>query len=109
VSDRDIESYLRALVSDPDLGAVRMELADFRDAEFSVSPEAIARIAGLVRGELSSLPRFKRAVVVSSNVQYGLARMYALYVGLSGYEVVPFRDEAEARQWLGLPRVGEDT
>jgi hypothetical protein len=107
LTDREIESYLLLIKDDPDLRLVRLELADFREAEFSVSPQSIMKIAHIVSGNLPSLLDVKRAVVVSHELQYGLARMYGQYVGLSGHEIMPFRDIAEAKEWLGLDSGGE--
>lgn len=42
----------------------------------------------------------RRAIVVASDLQYGLARMFAQLVEPAGQEVRPFRDIDEARRWV---------
>ncbi len=108
ITDQEIGEYAETVAADPDLACVRMELADFRDAEFTVSPAGITRLAGLDRERLASLGEVKRALVVSNDLQYGLVRMYGQYLALAGHQVMPFRDMEEAREWLGVPEQGED-
>jgi hypothetical protein len=44
----------------------------------------------------------RRAFVASSDVQFGLSRMFQILSDESPAEVRVFRDLAEARRWLGL-------
>ena len=48
--------------------------------------------------------RSRRAFVVSSDLQYGLTRMFAAYREIkAGQEVMVFQDLPAALAWLGLP------
>jgi len=48
--------------------------------------------------------RSRRAFVVSSDLQYGLTRMFAAYREIkAGQEVMIFQDLPAALAWLGLP------
>jgi hypothetical protein len=49
-------------------------------------------------------PTSRRALVVSSVFQFGLARMFAAFrEAESGQDTMVFRDMREATAWLGLP------
>ena len=43
------------------------------------------------------------AVVVSSDVGYGMARMWGMLTESTGVRIMPFRTMSEAASWLGLP------
>jgi hypothetical protein len=49
----------------------------------------------------------RRAWVVSTDVSFGLARMYDLMRGESGDTLEIFRDQPAALEWLGLPATWE--
>jgi hypothetical protein len=42
------------------------------------------------------------AVLVASDLGYGMARMWGLLTESSGVEIHPFRSAGEAVEWLGL-------
>jgi hypothetical protein len=44
----------------------------------------------------------KIGIVASRDVEFGLARMVALLAGESLIEIQVFREQAEARAWLGI-------
>ena len=108
IAEQDIQQYKTALTDDPDLRSVTREICDIREAALSISPTRMAEVAGLHRDVFAGVGSTMCAVIVSSDLLYGLLRMYAQCVGPLGHEVLPFRDIAEARKWLGLPESGED-
>jgi hypothetical protein len=106
VAPGQFDALIGRLRSDPAWSEVTRELSDFRNAEFSVSPDSITQLA---RQDATRLPNvLRRAVVVSTDLQYGLARMYCSLMSRSGQDVRPFRDVDAARRWLesGVERDG---
>jgi hypothetical protein len=107
VTDADmIEAYER-VVEDPDFDPTLNVLADTRGIErVEITAGNIRKLAErraqnerLVRGQA------RVAVVVASDVVFGLARMYEAYRDQQG-GAKPFlvcRTMEEARQWLALP------
>ncbi len=108
IRDGDLAAYKNSLTSDPDLRHVTRELSDFRGTSFSISAKGLPDVARLHDEIFAGVESTKCAVLVSSDLQYGLVRVYAQCVGRQGHEVAPFRTMAEAREWLGLPPVSED-
>jgi hypothetical protein len=47
--------------------------------------------------------RSRRAFVVTSDVAFGLARMFDILTKERGHEIHVFTTMPEARQWLGMP------
>ncbi|HXY68777.1 MAG TPA: hypothetical protein VEH62_04975 [Gemmatimonadales bacterium] len=98
--DQDLIDARSALFADPAFAPEFDQLYDFTEvAEVRVTSPVLLQLA------LSSRfsPTSRRAVVVSSDVAYGMARMYAI---LSGREetIQVFRDRAAAVAWLEAPR-----
>lgn len=97
VSYADVENHL--LMERHFGGLPYKELVDARGAGFSFTPAEARRIADLLRslGQKSKLG--PTAVLVDNDVAFGVMRMLeALTEDVA--EIKPFRDEAEARDWL---------
>jgi len=103
LTDEDMINHSAALREHPDSDCVRVELADLREAEFDLSPSGVRRVVDFDRRILSNFPGMKRALVVSTDLQYSLARLYVQLMTPHGADVEAFRDLAAARKWLGLP------
>jgi hypothetical protein len=81
------------------------ELIDARRATPAVSAADVRRVVDLVRGEARGLALGPTAVVVSSDVAYGMLRMLEMLVeDLAA--IRPFRDYREAVRWLAGARAG---
>jgi hypothetical protein len=109
IQAEDIDACFERLLADPDYSAVRKELADFREASFSFQPDDVKKLAKSTRERPLETQIERRAIVVVSELQYGLARMFSQLVAPSGQEVQPFRDINEARRWLDGDKGGEGT
>ena len=105
----DIEACFQRVLADPDYCGVDRELGDFRDATFSLNPEDVNRLAQITRKRSPEHQIQRRAIVVASELHYGLARMFSQLVAPSGQEVRPFRDIDEAQRWLDGDLAGEGT
>jgi hypothetical protein len=74
-------------------------LSDVREATASIPSGEVRAIAGLLRDFSPKLRGVPIAVVVASNVSYGLVRMLGLLVD-DVLTIRPFRDDASALEWL---------
>jgi len=99
VSDGDPEKHLRVLLTDPEYSPEFAVLGDARGVE-----EVRVTSAGI-----ESLMKFTRdrqfhgrrlGLVATSEVVYGLARMYQIQREDSSYEVAVFRGIEEASAWI---------
>lgn len=98
----EIDEHRRAIRADPDFAPDLRYIVDLRQVTVLAYPSAkVRQIAATqhFRGEQ------RRAIVASSDEQYGVARMFATFAALEGEVVEVFRDWAPAAEWLGL--VGE--
>jgi hypothetical protein len=96
----DVVAHYHAIAADPAFDPMFDQLADLRDVdEFSISSTQIREDA------LDAIfaPSARRAFVASSDVAFGLARMYGLQAEGAQQNVQVFRALAEAERWLGLP------
>jgi len=75
-------------------------LVDCREVEPADSTETVKYLADCVTSLASDLACGPVAIVVSSDVEYGMARMYMAYTELSHPNTEVFRDIESAREWL---------
>ena len=96
MTDQDLVANRTALFADPGFSPDFDQLYDLSEVtEVKVSSTVLLHLA--MSSRFSPLAR--RAVVVTSDVAYGMARMYAM---LTGHEdtIQVFRDRPSAVQWL---------
>ena len=98
ITDDELKDHHVAMFGDPAFDPGFDQLADFRGAIPRVSSETVRMIAR--RSRFASEAR--RAFVVSSEVAFGLGRMFELSLGAEAETVRLFEDIDEARAWLGL-------
>jgi hypothetical protein len=97
----DFLDHMSRMRADPEFNPDLHQIVDCR---------AITKM-DLTSGQIESLAsrsifsaRSRRAFVVSSDMQYGLARMFATYREMqAGQEVMVFQEMSDALAWLGLP------
>lgn len=109
VNNRDLAAIAVQVLADPEFRLSFNEVWDFRDAV----PEQVTfdGLFSLVQTALGWLgahdpegpPRAKCALVVASEQQFGLARMYQSLSENLRLETEIFRDPAEALRWVGAP------
>ena len=98
VTVEEIRAARPELLGHPGFEASVGQLADCREVtELQLSADDIRSLADFV----SSKGGGRRAIVVSTNLVFGMSRMYELWLA-EGDGVQVFRDLAEARAWLGL-------
>ena len=93
----DLRGLYRVMLTDPRIRPGFRQLADWRDIttmsvdQFAVREAAQTHVFG---------DHMRRAIVVASDVAYGIARMFASYSDAAGQDVEVFRDMASAQLWL---------
>ena len=95
----DIESFRREAADDPAFHQYLDTIFDFRNITgLSLTGEDVRDLtAGAIFHEQS-----RRALVVPTELMYGVSRMYSLYIGAESDVMRVFYDMDEARRWLGL-------
>ncbi len=74
-------------------------LIDLRRANFQPSA-AEANTLGLFLGQNRGFFKNQVAVVVTSTLAYGLARMTSIYAGLANFNMMVFHDHKEVTMWI---------
>jgi hypothetical protein len=99
VMEREILAHVRALIADPRFARNFHQLIDARDAK------SVHFTASTIR-ELVRLNPFgagaRRAMVVTNDVVFGMARMYQIMADESPDELQIFRHMDDALQWLWI-------
>lgn len=95
----DLIRHARTLAADPGFKPHFSQLCDMRDVtEIRTDAEGIREVAALNPFGAGS----RRALVVGSDVVFGMARMYQILNETSPDEFEIFRDVDEALKWLGV-------
>jgi hypothetical protein len=99
VMEREILAHVRALIADPRFGRNFHQLLDMRDVtnlQFTASSvREMVRLNPFGAGA-------RRAVVVTNDIVFGMARMYQILADESPDELQIFRKMDDALQWLGI-------
>lgn len=98
LEDRDLLGLAEELEKPPEVPADYSLLIDLREA--SGRSVSSAGVRALVERRLVLSPASRRAVVVPSDLGFGMARMYESLRQEQGGGTRPFRDYDEARRWL---------
>lgn len=100
LSDSDLEGTQATLHADPRFDPMYRQVYDFSGVtEVQVTGEFVRRLA---RNSLFS-PHARRAVVVNSDVAFGLARMFGLVGDRDPDSFMIFRDIQSAEDWIDSP------
>jgi hypothetical protein len=99
VTGDEYRAHLRTMLQDPDALRAGRSLTDLREANVLAHGAELNAIL-----DAEALPRlggrqWKTAVLVSSNVNFGVARQYQILAESENTDGV-FRDYAEALAWL---------
>jgi hypothetical protein len=98
ITDGELLDHQKSLLGDQDFDPSYPQLDDYRDADMDqVSTGCIQTLA---RTSGTSRRRSKRALVVGSEIAYGLARMLQALREGSRQEIQVFRDLDRALGWL---------
>ena len=103
LSDDEMVDCITALRADADLRPDMNALSDMRAIEVGFTSEGIARMLQVLEASDDRRASGRAAVVVSSDVAFGMGRMMELSAeGHTEPRFRIFRDLGEARSWLGI-------
>lgn len=105
VSTQDEEQAFASRKSDPLIVPGIPVLVDSTGVEPPDSPEVVKYIADCTTRIAADLRCGPLAIVVATDVQFGMARMYQAFTDLAHPRTCVFRSEPEALAWLGSHRV----
>ncbi len=98
-ADEEEESF-RARKSDPAIEPGLPVLVDSRKVDPPDSVATVRRMARIVQNNAERLRCARTALLVGSDVQYGMARMYMALTEPIHPDTAVFRDYDEALKWL---------
>ena len=103
LEDRELMGLADELETAPEVGADFSFLIDLRQA--NGQKVTSAGVEALAERPLALSPESRRAVVVPSELGFGMARMYELLRQERGGATRVFRDYEEARRWVETGRL----
>ena len=102
VSVDEIIANIEATLQRPDYRPGMKDLTDLREYAHGASREDIARLAQCIVGHNEAVTGMRAALVVSTPVSYGMARMLQTHLDDLPSEIAVFYDIEEAKRWLGI-------
>ncbi len=108
VSTPEVIETLRRVIDSPDYRPGLDGLVDLRESRHAPKSDEIREVASIMVNHHEQIGHSRSALVVASDLGYGLARMYQAIAEGSSIETHIFRDMDEARHWLGLPPLSGD-
>jgi hypothetical protein len=95
----DLLENLTRLSADPDFRSDLNQMADFREVTaLEISTDDMKELAAKTPFGAGS----RRAIVVNSQLAYGLSKIYRSMVEGESTEIKVFKDYSQACQWLGI-------
>jgi hypothetical protein len=98
VSVTDLLEHYRALQADCAFDPAFWQLTDMREVTDVRGDGCDVALAARSR---TFTPGVRRAVVAATDLQFGMARMFATYAEAFGHTVRVFRDLRSAKEWVG--------
>ena len=97
----DIIEANRKIYRNENFSKQRYQIVDRSNCtEFRVSSEEIQKIAEQDKAAAKINPNFIVALISTTDLQYGLSRMYEAYTGVGGFSTEVFRDRKSAEEWI---------
>ena len=101
VTGADIIEANKEIYSNENFSKQRYQIVDRTNCiEFLVTTEEIQKIAEQDKAAAKTNPNIIIALISTTDLQYGLSRMYEAYVGDSGFLTEVFRDRKSAEEWI---------
>lgn len=101
LTDEELLEHKRALLDDPRFRPGMAELSDVRGVdELAVTPAGIAEAAQFDESHSDHFGSHRLALLVPTDLVFGMGRMYEQRTDGNTGGVQIFRDEAEALRWL---------
>jgi hypothetical protein len=102
VSAAEVIESIDSVVNHPDFRPGMQSLNDLREVENTADADYVMRVAQAMVSHTDRLASAKIAVVVSTELIYGMLRMLQSYISETPLEVMLFKDLDEAVDWLDL-------
>ena len=100
ITDQQMVRHARKLGSEPEVDSSFVELIHAGTSSMKgVTGSGIRAVAGALRVATAIS---KIGIVTSKDIEFGLARMVEALADKSAIEIQVFREQAEARSWLGI-------
>ena len=100
ISLRDIQADMARLASEPSYRPQMRGLIDLRQATSLMSTDEMLTLTQLIKSSPRTVSGARRALLVGSDLMYGLYRMFESFSSGGTVHYHVFFDENEARQWL---------
>jgi len=101
VTGADIIAANKEIYRNENFSRQRYQIVDrTKCTEYRVSHEEIRIIAEQDKAASKTNPNIIVSLISTTDLQYGLSRMYQAYVGDSGFLTEIFRDRKSAEEWI---------
>ena len=95
-----IRAEMTKLPTTPGFNPDMPGLIDLRQATVSLTGDEIRQIADAIKANAKTYRGARRALLIKSDLMFGLYRMFAIFASDSEAEYRVFRDENQAHAWL---------
>ena len=104
LTDDEMVAGVAAMREDPDLEPDMNSLSDMRDIEVGFTTKGVMETIGVMARSSDRRSAAKAAIVASSDIAFGMARMFQAQSDIKGQDPAfrIFRDMDEACEWLGV-------
>lgn len=101
ITFQEIKSSYEAVLSHPDFQEDLCVIWDIRDADASkFDSQDVIRLARYFETQLKNRTKFKVAIIVSRDLEYGLSRMYQVAAADLPAEIGIFINLEDAKKWV---------
>ena len=101
ITFENIKSSYEAILSHPNFQEDMSVIWDIRDADASkFNSQDVIRLARYFETQLKSRAKFKVAVIVSRDLEYGLSRMYQVAAADLPAKIGIFINLEDAKKWI---------
>ena len=96
----EIRAEMAKLPTLPGFNPLLPGLIDLRQATVALTGDDIRQIADAIKARPDTFKGTRRALLVNSDLMFGLYRMFATFASDSEAEYRIFREEKQAHEWL---------
>ena len=109
VGTDEILDGLKGILTHPDFRPGLNGIADLRNSNLHSFSADVKRIANLLIEYAGKIGPSKTAILVSTNVTFGMTRMFQTFAEKSSIQTEIFQDLKDALQWLGADQEARTT
>ncbi|HEY1719280.1 MAG TPA: hypothetical protein VGH42_13435 [Verrucomicrobiae bacterium] len=97
----EVRADMARLAAEPGYAPDMPGIVDMRGATAGLTSDELRQIADVIKNSPKAVNGARRALLVSTDLMYGLYRMFAAFASDGTTEFRVFRDEKLARAWIG--------